>query len=338
MQQRAIDDTATTVIGVGDVSLALTTARGLYPPDVARAVHTALELGITLVEAGAEEDAERMCGDAVRSLRLRDRAILATQVPLVSETPGRPRDALIERLPPRYVQERIEATLRATKLDALPLAFLPVRAMWLSSTVWPEIIGACERMVREGKVLRWGARLDLGGAPDLDVELAEAAKLGAPFVALSVVYSACDRRAEPLLAGKLPVIAREPLAGGALAGTLGPGVRLSPRDGRNAIGTAVLERFAVGAARLAALVRDTPPAARSCDAARAAFERAKRPAHLEALTVAELALRYVIGKGAIALPRLHRHEHVAEAIAAASASALLSAAVHTVIECALPQG
>jgi diketogulonate reductase-like aldo/keto reductase len=83
-----------------------------------------------------------------------------------------------------------------------------------------------------------------------------------------------------------------------------------------------LEKLAVGAAKLAAFVKREPPAARSCDAAREQLEKNVRPPHLEVMTVAELALRWVIDRGAIALPRLHRREHVAEALAAAAAPPL----------------
>jgi hypothetical protein len=142
---RTLGDASVTAIGIGDVDLAIAGARGLAVSDVERAVHDALELGITLIEVTDDERAERLCADAVRALRLRDRAIVATRVRVLDVKPGRPRDVLPERLPPRYVQERIEAALRATRLDALPLAQLPVRTEWVgapiassgSTTSWP---------------------------------------------------------------------------------------------------------------------------------------------------------------------------------------------------------
>jgi len=333
VRQHAIDDTPTTSVGVGDIRLAIAHARGFTASDVERGVHDALERGITLVEPG-DVDTERMCGDAVRSLRLRDRAIVATHLAALDPRPGPPRDLLGELLPPAYVRERIEASLRATKLDVLPLAFLPLRPPWLASRAWPELAGTCARLVREGKVLRWGARLELD-TDRFDDDLAAIAPVREPFVALTIPFSACDRRALPLLAGPLPVLARAPLAGGALAGALGPGMKLALRDDRDAIDAATLERIAVGLARLAPLVRDVPPPARSCDAARAVLEGATRRPDIEASTVADLALRYVLDRGAIAMPRLHRREHVIDAIAAGSA-APLSATTFAAIEAALP--
>jgi hypothetical protein len=69
-------------------------------------------------------------------------------------------------------------------------------------------------------------------------------------------------------------------------------------------------------------VRDPPPAARATEAARAITETTRRPDHVECATLAELALRFVIDRGAIALPRIVRREDLIEAIAAGSAPPL----------------
>jgi aryl-alcohol dehydrogenase-like predicted oxidoreductase len=341
VRQHRIGERTVTRVGCGDVRLATATARNVDIRDVERAVHGALELGITLIDAAEEEAAERLCGDAVRALRLRDTVIVACRVPELAPRVGAPRrDVLPERLPPAYVQQRIEASLRATRLEALPLAQVPLRATWRASSAWPELAGVCARLVREGKVLAWGA-LCAGDDADDPAELAELA--AEPWLAaLSIPYSLCERRAEPVLAaaaaaeaaagngeapaaggtGSKAILARRPLAGGALAGTLGPGGRLALHDDRRSLDERALERIAVLAARLAPLVEREPPAARSCDAAREVLERGRRPPHVEALTLAELALRFVIDRGAIALPRLHRAEHIPEAISAAAAPPL----------------
>ena len=325
-----------TAIGGGDLDLALSAARGVSPREVERALHEAVELGVALFDVAADADSERLAGDSVRELRARDRVVVATRVPILDERPGAPkRDTLRERLPVAYLQQRIEASLRATRLEVLPLAQLALRPAWIASPAWPELVGACARLVREGKVLAWGAVLDeLPAEPDL---------LAEPWLAaLSVVYHLFDRRAEALFEAasthKLAVLARQPLAGGALAGALGPGAILPPRDDRHALDAAALERIAVAMARLSALVKREPPAARSCDAARAIAERVgqpgqpARPEHLECADVAELALRFAIDRAGIALPRLHRREHVPAAIAAASAPPLSAALVARVLD------
>lgn len=370
-----------TAVGCGDVSLAVAAARGVDRRDAERALTVALELGLTVVDIHpGEDDAERLAGEVVRALRLRDTVVAAITPPVLPLVASR--DTLMDRLPPGYVQARVETALRNTKLDAIPLVQLPLRAAWLSAKAWPELAGTAARLVREGKVLAWGARLDEADVrvpapapaprdrdepppePTLSDEL-RALTAEPWFVSLSVPYNLCARDAAALIAhatqpvplgpeppppapapvssvilspfaitapppaarparrtAPLAVFARQPLAGGALAGALGPGAKLTQRDDRNAIDAATLDRIALEVARLAPLVRTVPPAARSTDAARTLLERHKKREHTGAITLAELALRHVIDRGAIALPRLHRHMVVTDAVIAAASDPL----------------
>jgi aryl-alcohol dehydrogenase-like predicted oxidoreductase len=317
-----------TAVGCGDLSLTVAANRNVDAREVERTLHHAIELGLTLVDVHpGEADAELLAANTLRAKRARDRVLVTTTVPLVPPKPGVPRrDLLPELLPALYLVERVESSLRTTRLDALPLVQLPLTAAWRSSTAWAELVGTCARLTREGKVLAWAARLDTVDEASL------AFATDTAFSALSVVFSLCDRTAAPLLAAsKLPVLARQPLAGGALAGTVGPGMKLPPRDDRNDISLADLERAAVAAARLAPELHTQPPAARSCDAAREVLERGKRPDHLEATTAAELSLRFVIDQGAIALPRLHRYDHVLGAVIACAAPPLTPALIKRIL-------
>jgi aryl-alcohol dehydrogenase-like predicted oxidoreductase len=309
MRRVTLGDASVAAIGLGDICLARSAARRVDHGEVARTLHAALEAGLDLVDTAT--DAEQLVGDAVRSLHLRDRVIVATRVPAIGT-----RDVLSDRLPVRYVQDRVERALRATHLDAIPLVQLQVRAFWRSSSAWPELAGTCARLVREGKVLRWGAITD--AIEDDTAQLADEPWL----VSLSVPFSLCAREAEGLLGSRLALLARQPLAGGALTGTIGPGVRLPPDDDRLDLDERELTQAAVAVARLSRFVKRVPPAARSCDPAKAQLEKNPRLPHVEADTVAELALRAVIDRGAIALPRIHRHEHVVAALLAASAPPL----------------
>jgi aryl-alcohol dehydrogenase-like predicted oxidoreductase len=324
-----------TAIGGGDLSLATSAARGVPARDVEHALHEAIAFGITVFDVASDADSEKLAGEAVRAQRVRDRVVVATRVPILAARPGAPaRDVLPERLPAGYVQSCVESSLRATRLEALALAQLPLRPAWLASRAWPELVGTCARLVHEGKVLAWGALLDEPGDEAAPALVAE------PWLrAISVVYHLCDRTAEAVFAAadqrELPILVRTPLAGRALAGTLGPGVHLPPRDDRHDLEPKTLERIAVTAARLAALVKREPVAARSCAAARQVLEHAERPAHLECDDVAELALRFVIdtaGHAGVALPRLHRREHLLPAIAAASAPPLSAGAIARIVE------
>jgi aryl-alcohol dehydrogenase-like predicted oxidoreductase len=325
------DDRAIAAIGCGDVSLARAAARGIDAGDVALALREAIDAGIDLVDVA--EDGERVVGDVVRAARARDRVVVACRVAPTEQTPD-----------PRYVQARVEDSLRATRLDAIPLCQLALRSTWRTHASWADLRGACARLVHEGKVLRWGAIVD---AHDADVIDRAAPPLGGAadraqvlviedwLATASFAYSVCARDADDAMAAARAagavVLAREPLAGGALGGALGPGVKLPRTDDRRALD---LERIATGVAKLVAFVREVPPAARSCDPAREALEHALRDRRepIECATVAELALRFVIDRGAIALPRLHRREHVGEAIAAASAAPLSEELVRRVVE------
>jgi aryl-alcohol dehydrogenase-like predicted oxidoreductase len=291
------DGPQVTSVGAGDISYERSAARGIDVSEAKRALYKVVDSGISLFEVADEEASERDVGEMVRALGLRDRVVVACRVPTAATA--------LELA--RTVQPRVEASLRATRLDAIPLAMLPLRAGWRDMPAWPELRGTCARLVREGKVLRWGARLDEAA----DEFLAEDW-----LAALAVPFNLCERAAQSLLTQtKQLVLARRPLAGGALAGMLGPGLRLPPADDRRrTLDAATLERIAVGAARLAAFVKREPAAARSCDAARAMLERTPRLAEIEVDTLADLALRLVIDRGAIALPRLHRRQHVDAAI------------------------
>lgn len=395
MRTRQLAGRPIATVGLGEVSLERASKRGREPAEVVRRVHDALEASLDLIDVAPEEDSERAVGEAVRALRVRDRAIVATRI----ETVGA-RDLVQDRLPPRYVVERVEAALRTTKLDVLPLVQLPLRASWIVTPAWPELVGTCARLVREGKVMHWGVRVSETSAdpvpavpkrapktiedatallakesesvrprsslillPDeavaADPALAIAVELtrnaGAPapvadgalthpamlfldepwLATLAVELSMCRRDAISLVAaavGRKPVLALRPLEGGALAGTLGPGASLAPLDDRRALTPAQLEAIAVGVAKLASRVKREPLAARSCAAARAIIETTPRPPNVVATTLAELALRYVIDRGAIAMPRIHSRDALGELIASANAEPLPEALISKIDE------
>ncbi|HEY1549395.1 MAG TPA: hypothetical protein VGG28_16325 [Kofleriaceae bacterium] len=349
MRMRMVAGRTVAAIGLGDVSFARATARNHDPAEVVRRVHDALELSVDVIDVADEPDALRAVGDAIRSLRARDRAIAITTV----------------RLPDlraiAFVQEQIEANLRASKLDVLPLVQLPLRAAHLARLEWPELLFALERIAREGKVMAWGIavhRDDVGDGSDAGAAPPEpppdplglagftttssglfvpsvappttapkpvaplAHPLALPLAAsLAIDFSLCDRTFDPVLAARSShaILAHRPLAGGALAGRLGTGAVLARNDDRR---DADADAIAIAVAKLSRLVRDPPPAARATEAARAITETTRRPDHVECATLAELALRFVIDRGAIALPRIVRREDLIEAIAAGSAPPL----------------
>ncbi|MBC7977306.1 MAG: hypothetical protein H7138_20205, partial [Myxococcales bacterium] len=94
---------------------------------------------------------------------------------------------------------------------------------------------------------------------------------------------------------------------------------------------AMLERIAVGCAKLAPLVKQPPVAVHASKAARAIAETGQRPDHVECNDIAELALRFAIDRAGIALPRLHRREHLLTGIAAAAAPPLSASLIARIV-------
>ncbi len=313
------DGAAVSAIGCGDVSLATAALRNVDAGSVATAVELALGLGITFVDVAAEEDAERLVGTIVRALRARDTVTVSTRVPIETDPFGMQKLGV----PVAWVQTAVEKSLRATKLDVLPLVQIAMIPAWASAREWPELGETCARLVREGKVMRWSAVAAAEPiAPRDPEEPPPPSALEAPWLAaIALPFSMCERKAA------LPVekiaLGHRPLAGGALAGALGPGAKLALKDDRRAVDEPMLVRYAIMAARLAPFVKHVPPSAKSCADARGYLDAGVRPERVECETLAELALRWAIDRGVLALPRLHRKEHVTEAVAAGMAAPLV---------------
>lgn len=277
-----------TAIGLGTRGLA-GGLRDLEPADAARAVPAAIEAGCTLIDASpAWGDALVVVGRALRDLRARDRVCLACAVPRAGGF------AVGHALPPAYVQRSVEDALRATRLEAIPLAMLGAwDDTWLDDHAWPELLATLHRLVREGKVLAWGVN-----APD---DPADAVRLAAePWpAALSVRASLFDQAAfETVIptASKsgIAIFAREPLARGALGGILGPKVHFPPEDERLAIPAARLDALVSDLAHLSGFVTTPAPAASATQVGRTILSELRRADDLEVPTVAELALRFVV--------------------------------------------
>jgi aryl-alcohol dehydrogenase-like predicted oxidoreductase len=313
-------DRSVTVVGLGTRAFG-GGLRGVEPEDVARVVPAAIEMGMSLLDVAPHwGEALRVTGAAVRSLRARDRVCIACHVPPVVASPS-----LARAQPPGYVQRTVEDALRALRLDAISLGWLGGwRDAWLDEKAWPELHGTLVRLVREGKVLAWGV-----AAPDGEPGEALRAVAEPWLTALSVRCSLFDRSAEEALlpaasAAGVAVIAREPLARGALGGEVGPTVRFRPEDERLGWSEARLTALVPELARLAALVSNPPPAAASTDAGRALLDGMRRGEDVTCATVPELALRSVIGMPGVtaAVVGARRVEHVAAATLCGDGTAL----------------
>ncbi len=277
-----------TAIGLGTRGLA-GGLRDLEPADAARAVSAAIEAGYTLIDASpAWGEALPVVGRALRDLRARDRVCLACAVPRAGGF------AVGHALPPSYVQRSVEDSLRATRLEAIPLAMLGTwDDSWLDDHAFAELLATLHRLVREGKVLAWGVN-----APD---EPSDAVRLASePWVAaISVRASLFDLAALETVvpaAAKagIAVFARESLARGALAGTLGPRSHFPPEDERLAIPAARLDALVSELAHLSAFVTTPAPVASATQVGRTILAELRRADDLEIPSVAELALRFLL--------------------------------------------
>jgi aryl-alcohol dehydrogenase-like predicted oxidoreductase len=336
------------------------TCAGFDASDARRIVSHAIERGVDLIDAWREPELERAVGDAVRDLRARDRVVVATKVAplrphgsaveadIGTELAGEDRPSATRALhrvfPAGHVQDQVERALRASRLEVLPVAVLHAWFdTWLDDTAWPELRGALERLVREGKVLHWGVA-DAGGGPDGVVRA-----LAEPVLAIVVTeYNLFERGPDAALfaaarAHDTGVIVRTPLADGALGGDLAAGATFPATDPRAATLTAErLAEVAVRLARLAAHVAETPPAARSTDPAREALEAAeaaRRGAELEARTIAELALRFALANaaGGAVVAGMRAREHVDANLAASDGRALSAALLEQLAAHAWPR-
>src|SRR5258706_2665950 len=183
MRTRSLAGRAVPSIGLGDVSLARASARGRDTGEAVRRIHDAIDAAIDVIDVAAEPDAERAVGDAVRTLRARDRVIVATRVP--AGPPGYREFAA-------HIRACVEASLRASRLDALPLAQLALHTASLAHAAWPDVRAALDRLVREGKGLAWGA---IGDEPPLVDETW--------LAAIAIDFSMCTRASAPLLVAAL---------------------------------------------------------------------------------------------------------------------------------------
>jgi aryl-alcohol dehydrogenase-like predicted oxidoreductase len=307
-------------VGFGTWGLPGSWWKGVDPAAAQRALYRAVECGLDFIDtalAYGDGGAEILVGEVVKSLRARDRVVVATKVPPANgEWPGDGDKLLQVVFPVAFVQAQVEQSLRNLRLEALPLCQLHVwHDQWLDSPTWPELEGTLHRLIREGKVLHWGISINHLGAGDSLRAAGEAI-----FETAQVIYNLFDRSVEPAFLAEakrhnLGVIARCPLDEGALGGNLGAGTIFPLGDWRSRYFRG--DRLGEVARRVAALVEfvsEVPPAALSSDAARGIAEaaRQRRAPHLECRTLAELALRFCLSRDevSVVIPGMRQAHHV----------------------------
>lgn len=280
--------------------------RGVEPRDAQRALHVALDSGVTMIDTAlvyGDGNSERLVGEVIRDQRARDWAVVATKIPPKNFAWPASADVPIhEVFGPDYVVDCVERSLRNLKAEVLQVQQLHVwNDAWLGTQGWADLQGTMKRMIKQGKVLHWGVSIN-----DHDPASALGVTADPLIEVVQVIYNIFD----PTPAGELfavaaehdvGVIARVPLDEGGLTGALDAETEFPPRDWRNRyFRDDRLSQLVDRTDALAALLGD------------------------EATSLPELALRFCLSPPAVStvIPGMRREAHVRANIAAGDGRAL----------------
>jgi aryl-alcohol dehydrogenase-like predicted oxidoreductase len=303
-----------------DVSRLALAVTGLYrrpdvpPTEVKRAIGLAVDLGVNVfATAPALGDSEQLCGETLRSLHVWERALLTTRIPpasaphatveLLKDDEGEVfRDPLPRVFSPEYLEYRLERSLRATRLEIIGLALLEGwHDSWMSSSSWPEVLGAMAQLRRKGKVLHWGLALPAFSVPHCAAVLDEP-MISAVAAPLCLWNAAAERLASAAAEREIAFFAEQVMGQGGLSGEITATSVFRHDDVRHTrfADPAGLIELSRRIAELAAFTKSTPPAAESSDAAREVLEAVRRDrSERECETLAELAVRFAISSPSV---------------------------------------
>jgi aryl-alcohol dehydrogenase-like predicted oxidoreductase len=192
-----------------------------------RAIHRALELGVTMLDTSdmyGAGDNERLVGRAIADRR--DRVFLATKFGIVRD-PNNPKNRRIDGTP-GYVRAACDASLQRLGVDHIDLYY---QHRVDTGTPIEETVGAMYELVRAGKVRYLG----LSEAAPANIRKAAAA---APIAALQTEYSLFTREAEEngvfeaVRELGIGFVAYSPLGRGILTGAVKDVSSLAPDDFR----------------------------------------------------------------------------------------------------------
>ena len=205
---------------------------GAQEDESIRALHKAIELGITFVDtARGYGESERIVGRVARE-HGRDALVIATKVPPKNGIWPAP-DGLdpSETFPGSHIRSSLETSLRTSGLDAFDvLQFHVWSDEWLGRGDWLETIADLKQ---EGKIRAFGVSIN-DHQPDNALDLVRSGQVDS----VQVIYNIFDQSPEQRL---LPacdehgvgVIVRVPLDEGGLTGRIKPDTRFPDGDFRN---------------------------------------------------------------------------------------------------------
>jgi aryl-alcohol dehydrogenase-like predicted oxidoreductase len=234
MHQRQLGRTGLEVseIGFGAWGIGGTMWLGADDDESLRALHRAIDLGITLIDTAlgyGRGHSEELVGRAVRGRG--ERIVVATKIPPKN---GRwpapdgvdPDDAF----PASHVRECTERSLRNLGLDAIDLQQFHVWSdEWVGRGSWLEAI---EALKAEGKIGAFGVSIN-DHQPENGLRLVASGVVDS----VQVIYNVFDQSPEDALLGAceehgVGVLARVPFDEGALTGTIGPETEFPDGDFR----------------------------------------------------------------------------------------------------------
>jgi aryl-alcohol dehydrogenase-like predicted oxidoreductase len=220
-------------IGYGAWGIGRTEWIGADDAESRRALHRALDLGMTLIDtalAYGPDHSERIVGQVLRERR--ERPFVATKVPPKNwQWPALRGVPVSEVFPRAHVVESCEKSLRNLGLETIDLLQLHVwQDEYLDQEGWQDALDALKR---DGKIRFAGMSV---GEHDLDS--ARRAPGSGHFAVLQILYNVFDPRAAAelfpaCLAHGVGVLARVPFDEGALTGTIRPDTTFPPGDFRN---------------------------------------------------------------------------------------------------------
>jgi aryl-alcohol dehydrogenase-like predicted oxidoreductase len=303
-------------IGFGAWGMGQSMWRGVSDEETRRTLHTALELGVNLVDtalAYGDGHSERQIALVLDERRGRDQVAVATKIPPKDYVwPGKATTPLANVFPADYVEACVETSLRNLRADALHVQQFHVwNDVWLDQPEWQATRRTMERLKEQGKVLHWGVSIN-DHAPGTAMRLARD-----PLIeSAQLIYNIYDRSPERTgffdLARELDlgVIVRVPFDEGGLTGAIRADTTFPPADWRHSYFRG--ERKAEAERRARALEPLLGP---------------------EAETLAELALRFCLSRLEVStvIPGMRREAH-ARANVAVSDRRLLSAELLTELE------
>jgi aryl-alcohol dehydrogenase-like predicted oxidoreductase len=278
--------------------------RGVGDDDAVRAIHAAVDAGVTFIDtalAYGDGHSEQLIA------RAHTDAVIATKIPpRAGGWPASPTSMIADVFPPAYVRECTETSLRNLGRPALDLQQFHVwQDAWLDQPAWAATRREMELLAAEGKVRHWGISIN-----DHAPETALRALCDPIFECAQVIYNIFDRSPEQELFSlarerEIGIIARVPFDEGTLTGAVRPDTVFPEGDWRH--------RY----------FRDD----RRAEAARRADALTPLLGE-EAASLPELALRFILSRPEVStvIPGMRRVDH-ARANAAVSDGRVLSPAM-----------